>query len=313
MRILEMAGVHEGDAKPLRRRLQHQGPRIEMVDRQRLQVGQPRRRAPGAERIGHIAMDQGGQARELFRSHDRVRAFAQVPRPDHINLIAIQPPRVQRWVDLARERNHRVQPFAQPRQAVLRSVDIQVQFGVFGAQFGQAREQPLRGVERQDAKAQPQHVGVAGHDLDRVGQLVERRGNLLQQAVAIGIEHDRLMPPFEQRASDEALQRLNATTERRRRQSEFLRCSLDRPRPCDLHERLDCGQWRQSPHGGMASSLMVALSCAAHQNTVSSKANISRVQKKSTDCRKRNRNRFFRTCNMERGAAHRGCLSGILS
>src|SRR3546814_9094256 len=38
VRVVEMAGEHEGDAEPLRGGLEHQRPRIEMVDRGRLDI-----------------------------------------------------------------------------------------------------------------------------------------------------------------------------------------------------------------------------------------------------------------------------------
>src|SRR3546814_10810400 len=43
VRVVEMAGEHEGDAEPLRGGLEHQRPRIEMVDRGRLDILDPGR------------------------------------------------------------------------------------------------------------------------------------------------------------------------------------------------------------------------------------------------------------------------------
>src|SRR3546814_13409855 len=51
VRVVEMAGEHEGDAEPLRGGLEHQRPRIEMVDRGRLDILDQIGRASCRERV----------------------------------------------------------------------------------------------------------------------------------------------------------------------------------------------------------------------------------------------------------------------
>ncbi|PAV69350.1 hypothetical protein WR25_20170 [Diploscapter pachys] len=101
--VLEMALVHEGDADALRRSLQHQGARIEIVDRQRLDRWVDARRvAPCGEIVGHLAVDQRGQAAQLFGPGDRVGSLQQRARADDVDRIAVEPLGVQRRIDLAR-------------------------------------------------------------------------------------------------------------------------------------------------------------------------------------------------------------------
>ena len=289
--VLEMAFVHEGDADALRRGLQHQGARIEIVDRQRLDGGVDARRvAPCGEIVGHLAMDQRGQAAQLLRAGDRVGALQQRPCADDIDRIAVEPLGIQRRIDLARQRDHRVEPLAQPRDAVAGGVDIEMQFRMRRAQLAQPREQPLRGEQRQDAEAQAQHVAMPHHLLDRIRQAVEHRRDLTEQPVAIRVQYHRLMAAFEQRAADEALEALHAAAERGGGQRQFGGGSLHRPQSGDLHERLDGAQRRQSAHRGPSSP-----------------------QCRVNECRLCNRIECFRTCNIKLRRGKETGLSGILS
>ena len=179
--MFEMAGVHEGDAQSLRRRLQHQPARVEKVDRLGFDVGQPRRLAPGGEGVGHFAVEQRGHAVHLFGAEQGIGALDQPLRADDIDFVEIQPLGIERRVDVAAQRDHCVQPVAQPGDAMPGGIDVEMQFGMRGAQQPHMREQPLRRIERQHAEPQPQHLLSAGHRLHRVGQLVEQRRDLLHQ------------------------------------------------------------------------------------------------------------------------------------
>jgi hypothetical protein len=53
-------------------------------------------------------------------------------------------------------------------------------------------------------------------------QCVERGGDRASSSSPVAIEQHCLVPPFEQRASDEALERLDPAAERWRRQRQFL-------------------------------------------------------------------------------------------
>ncbi len=84
LRMFEMAGMHEGDAQPLRGGLQHQATRVEKVDRLGLDVGQPRRLAPGGEGIGHFAVQQRSHAVHLFGAEWGMGALDRPLRADDI-------------------------------------------------------------------------------------------------------------------------------------------------------------------------------------------------------------------------------------
>jgi len=99
---------------------------------------------------------------------------------------------------------------------VCRGIDIEMQLGMLDAQLAESGEEALRREQRQDAEPQSQHVGAARHHLDRVGQAVERGRDLLEQPLAIAVEHDRLVPAVEQWSADEALERLDAPAQRGR-------------------------------------------------------------------------------------------------
>ena len=134
--------------------------------------------------------------------------------PIDIDLVAVEPLGIEARVGLAGHRDRGVEPVADARHVVPRGVDIEMKLRVLGAQFGEMREDALRGEQRQHAEPQPQHLGPAGHEFDRVGQAIEHRRDLLQQPLAILVEHDRLVAPFEQRLVDEAFERLDAAAER---------------------------------------------------------------------------------------------------
>ena len=108
-----------------------------------------------------------------------------------------------------------------------------------GPQLGQARNQLLRGEQRQDSQPQPQDLPVPRHHLDRVGQAVDDRRDQRQQPLTVRVQDKHVMPPIEQRLADEPFERLQATTERGRRQRQCLRRRLDRSRARDGDERLD--------------------------------------------------------------------------
>src|SRR3546814_15168863 len=77
-----MMAVHEGDADPLRRGLEHQWPRIEEIDSGGLEIGHTDRLPPLGEGFRHFAVKQDGQPLQLFGNRDRALAVGQVARRD---------------------------------------------------------------------------------------------------------------------------------------------------------------------------------------------------------------------------------------
>ena len=76
-----VAFMHEGDAEPLRRRLEHQRARIEMVDCERFEIAEPGGVAPGAEGIRHVAVDERGEPRNLLGADDRIGRSIRLRAP----------------------------------------------------------------------------------------------------------------------------------------------------------------------------------------------------------------------------------------
>src|SRR3546814_17245736 len=95
-----------------------------------------------------------------------------------------------------------------------RSIDVEVKLGMLRAQIGEPGKEALRGVERQDAEPEAQHLDPARHRLHRVGQAVERGRDLRQQPLAVTVELHRLMAAIEQGAADEAFERLRSEERR---------------------------------------------------------------------------------------------------
>src|SRR3546814_16754086 len=127
-----------------------------------------------------------------------------------------------------------------------RSIDVEVKLGMLRAQIGEPGKEALRGVERQDAEPEAQHLDPARHRLHRVGQAVERGRDLRQQPLAVTVELHRLMAAIEQGAADEEFERLDAAAARGRRQREFLRPRLARTETGDLDEsRIGSASWRE--------------------------------------------------------------------
>src|SRR3546814_6260305 len=79
---------------------------------------------------------------------DRSRSLDQRARTDRIDAVAIEPLGVERGIDLARQRDRDVEPFAQPRHGMPRSIDVEVKLGMLRAQIGEPGKEALRGVER---------------------------------------------------------------------------------------------------------------------------------------------------------------------
>ena len=116
------------------------------------------------------------------------------------------------------------------------------------AQLAEPRHQPVRSEQGQHAEPEPHQLGIAWRPLHRVAELVERRPDLGEQPLAVGVEMDRLVAPLEQGPADMALERLDAAGQRGRGQSERFGRRLDRAQPRGLDERLDGGQRRQPLH-----------------------------------------------------------------
>ena len=77
--------------------------------------------------------------------------------------------------------------------------------GMERAQLAEPRHQPMRGEERQHAEPQPHQLGIAVGALHRVAELVERRADLGEQPLAVGVEMDGLVAPLEQGAADDGV------------------------------------------------------------------------------------------------------------
>lgn len=167
-----------------------------------------------------------------------------------------------------------------------------------GTQFGEVREQSLRGEQRHDAEAQAQHLGTAGHRLHRVGEAVDRGGDGGEEALAIGIGDHRLMAAVEQGRA-------------RKRSSVWIR-------------RLRAG-------GDKASSCAAAFTepsrATATNASIAVRGGRRRIERSSSSGGARHftfmqvlaiavsaiAREMFRTCTMLRCNANRSGLSGILS
>src|SRR3546814_6588256 len=99
---------------------------------------------------------------------DRSRSLDQSARTDRIDAGAIEPLGVERGIDLARQRDRDVEPFAQPRHGMPRSIDVEVKLGMLRAQIGEPGKEALRGVERQDAEPEAQHLDPADRKSTRL-------------------------------------------------------------------------------------------------------------------------------------------------
>ncbi len=243
MREVEVAAVHEGDAEPLCRRLQHQLPRIEIVDRGGLQIGQPDRLAPRLERAGQIAVDEDRLLRDHRGIGDRAGTVGHVGG-DEVDLVAVELARIERRVQLARQNDRRVETLAQPGGGVRAGVDVEVKLGMPPPQVAQMRKDALAREQRHDPEPQPHLPRAIVHRLDRGREHVERGGDLVEQALAIGVEFELLVLALEQLQPDEALERLHPAAERGCRERQLLRRRLDRAEAGDLHERLEGGEGR---------------------------------------------------------------------
>src|SRR3546814_19892664 len=99
---------------------------------------------------------------------ERGRSPAQRARTDRIDAVAIEPRGVERESELARQRDRDVEPFAQPRHGMPRSIDVEVKLGMLRAQSGVPGKEALRGVERQDAEPEAQHLDPADRKSTRL-------------------------------------------------------------------------------------------------------------------------------------------------
>ena len=96
--------------------------------------------------------------------------------------------------------DRRVERVADAVEQVRAGVDVDVQPRVQLAQLGQAREQPLAAEQRQHAEAQAQQLEVLGLRLDRLGQLLEMRGDDVVEVPALVGQLHRLVLAGEQLA-----------------------------------------------------------------------------------------------------------------
>ena len=246
-------------------------------------------------------------AGELLGPGDRVRALDQRARADDIDLVAIEPPRIQRRIDLARQRDHRVEPLAQPRDAVRRRCRCR-----------DAARDAARAVRRAAGTAAATRTAAARRAAAaarrcRWSSPRPRRTSwssagaiCCEQPLAIGIEHHRLVPPSN---SGRPMKRSSAWTRRLSAgggQRELLRRGLDRAEPRDLDERLDRGQRRQSAHRTPSPCMVRCTRYRRLETYAVACGNQTRLQQL-------HRSRFFRTCTIIAARQTERCLSGILS
>src|SRR3546814_19397321 len=74
---------------------------------------------------------------------------------------------VERWIHILGQDDGSIQPFPQPRYAVRRGFDVEVQIGMLAPQFAHARKQPLPGKKGQHAEPKAKLVAILLHLLDR--------------------------------------------------------------------------------------------------------------------------------------------------
>src|SRR3546814_7102472 len=84
----------------------------------------------------------------------------QVPRRNQIDLVMVELMGIERWVHVLRQDDGSIQPFPQPRYAVRRGFDVEVQIGMLAPQFAHARKQPLTGKKGQHAEPKAKLVAI---------------------------------------------------------------------------------------------------------------------------------------------------------
>ena len=131
-----MIVVHDRDAQSLRRCLEYQLARIEMVDCRRLERGEIVRPFPGVKAVGQVVVDHERLAGQLLGARLRADALAQRFRHYGVDPVAVELHRVQRRVRPFHQSDCGIQRIAHAQFRMRARIDIDVQAGMQLAQFG---------------------------------------------------------------------------------------------------------------------------------------------------------------------------------
>ena len=191
-----------------------------------------------------------------------------------------------------------VEPLVEPGEAVGAGVDVDMEVGMERAQLGQMRHQPLRGEERQHARASAASARRCRSRAPSPAPSASSAGPISASSrspsglrwTAWWRRSNRGWPT---KRSSAWMRRVSAGEDKRQR----LGGGLDRAQPRDLDERLDRGERRQSAHRRCSSFIVRCTSDAATQQAARISAN--------HECNNCICSILLRTCTISRAGAKR--------